>query len=164
MVNYILRIPNLPLNRSASHHSKAAANAFLRRDHFSAHQHSLKAQEEWSAAEQLNAKAAKEILSIRNSENDLWKLDLHALHAAEAVQALREHLLNIENQPPLNRSTSPSRVKTKDGVVYSLPLKAKNGLHSSPHVDSLDKQQSRFRQRPTSLEVITGLLLHSCEY
>ncbi|KAJ6293820.1 hypothetical protein OIU76_021979 [Salix suchowensis] len=68
----------LRMMRLASRHSRAATNAFLRRDHSSAQQHSLRAQEKWSAAEQLNAQAAKEILSIRNSGNDPWKLDLHA--------------------------------------------------------------------------------------
>ncbi|KAF2324291.1 hypothetical protein GH714_011741 [Hevea brasiliensis] len=59
-------------------------------------EHSSKACKEWLDAERLNAKAAKEILSIRNSENDPWTLDLHVLHAAEAVKALQEHLNKIE--------------------------------------------------------------------
>lgn len=76
------------MNRLASQHSRAATNAFLRGDHFSAKQHSLKAQEGWLAAERMNSKAAKEILRVRNNNNDPWKLDLHGPHASEAVQAL----------------------------------------------------------------------------
>lgn len=148
---------NLPLNRLASQHSRAATNAFLRRDHFSAQQHSLRAREKWSAAEQLNAKAAKEILSIRNSDNDPWKLDLHGLHAAEAGQALQEHLLKIETLVPNNRSTSPCRIKTKNGIVHSSPCDA----FSTVDAENLDKQQATFRQRPTSIQVITGISLPS---
>ncbi|XP_076886038.1 uncharacterized protein LOC143535757 [Bidens hawaiensis] len=79
--------------RLASCHSKAASEAYLRKDHAAAHEYSLKAREEWNNAEKLHAKAAKEILTIRNCENDDWKLDLHGLHAMEAVQVLQEHLL-----------------------------------------------------------------------
>ncbi|KAF2324294.1 hypothetical protein GH714_011768 [Hevea brasiliensis] len=93
----------LRMMRSAASTPGAATNAFLRGDHFSAHQHSSKARKEWLDAERLNAKAAKEILSIRNSENDSWTLDLHGLHAAEAIKALQTHLNKIEtllkNQP-----------------------------------------------------------------
>ncbi|CAK9146435.1 unnamed protein product [Ilex paraguariensis] len=42
---------------------------------------------------QLHAKAAKEILIV-----NMWKLDLHGLHAMEAVQALEAHLKMIESQ------------------------------------------------------------------
>ncbi|KAL2528333.1 Smr domain-containing protein [Forsythia ovata] len=56
--------------RSAYRHSKAANDAYLRGDHLSAQHFSLRAREEWNTAEQLNAKAAKEILRIRNCEND----------------------------------------------------------------------------------------------
>ncbi|CAK7349543.1 unnamed protein product [Dovyalis caffra] len=140
----------------ASQHSRAATNAFLRRDHFSAQQYSLKAREEWSAAEELNAKAAKEILSIRNSDNNPWKLDLHGLHAAEAVQALQEHVQKIEIQAPKNLSTSPSRINTKNGIVHSSPFDA----YGAADVENSDKQQAAIRQRPTSLQVITAVPVH----
>nr|GEU37575.1 hypothetical protein [Tanacetum cinerariifolium] len=84
--------------RLASRHSKAATEAYLRRDHVAAHKFSQKAQQEWSNAEKLHANAAKEILAIRNCENDDWTLDLHGLHATEAVQVLLEHLLKLESQ------------------------------------------------------------------
>ncbi|KAF2286710.1 hypothetical protein GH714_023865 [Hevea brasiliensis] len=106
-------------------------------------------------AERLNAKAAKEILSIRNSENNPLKLDLHGLHAAEAVKALQEHLNKIEILLKY-RPVSPGRFKTKNGIVNS-------SLEPfiSTGVENLDKQQIGFRQRTTSLQVITGVGNHS---
>ncbi|KAJ6309467.1 hypothetical protein OIU77_015264 [Salix suchowensis] len=83
----------LRMMRLASQHSRAATNAFFKKGSFFCSAALIESAREWSAAEQLNAQAAKEILSIRNSNNDPWKLDLHGLHAAEAVQALQEHLL-----------------------------------------------------------------------
>lgn len=143
--------------RLASQHSKAATNAYLKGDHFCAQQYSLKAREEWMAAERLNAKAAKEILSIRNSENDMWKLDLHGLHASEAIQALQERLLKIEAQVAVNRSVSPNRVKTGNGIVRCSSLESLSYME----IEKLDNEQGFSRQRPTSLEVITGKGNHS---
>lgn len=142
--------------RSASHHSRTAQNAFLRGDHFSAQQFSLKAREEWSAAEKLNAEAAKEILQIRNCENDLWKLDLHGLHATEATQALREHLQKIETHISVNQTVFPygtNKLHQKDGVVSS--LESLNGTVTQ----NLDRPQAP-RQRPLALQVITGTLIY----
>ncbi|XWS33085.1 hypothetical protein CRYUN_Cryun22dG0048600 [Craigia yunnanensis] len=141
--------------RSASQHYKAASNAFLRGDHFAAQQHSHNAREEWLAAQRLNAKAAREILGIRNSDNDMWKLDLHCLHAAEAVQALHEHLRWLETQVPTGRSVSPNRVKANNGIVRS------SSVETVSSMDKLDKRQTSSRQRPTSLQVITGVGNHS---
>ncbi|KAJ9186808.1 hypothetical protein P3X46_002340 [Hevea brasiliensis] len=68
---YLSRRRNaLRMMRSVARHSRAATNAFLRGDHFSAQQHSSKARKEWLDAARLNAKVAKEILSIRNNENN----------------------------------------------------------------------------------------------
>ncbi|XP_078434908.1 smr (Small MutS Related) domain-containing protein [Wolffia australiana] len=92
--------------RSAAKHSRAASNAYLNGNHPSAKQHSQKAREEWLAAEELNRKAAQEILLIRNSNNDLWKLDLHGLHASEAEQILQEHLSRIETHLSLENSAT----------------------------------------------------------
>ncbi|KAK9292571.1 hypothetical protein L1049_020545 [Liquidambar formosana] len=143
--------------RSASQHSRAATNSFLRGDHLSAQEHSLKAREEWMAAERLNAKAAKEILSIRNSNNDVWKLDLHGLHAAEAIQALQEHLWKIETQVPSNRSVSPNKVKTRNGIVRS----SSHESFSCMDMEKVDREQASSRQRAASLQVITGRGNHS---
>ncbi|KAL4368835.1 hypothetical protein GQ457_05G016080 [Hibiscus cannabinus] len=141
--------------RSASQHSRAATNAFLRGDHFAAQQHSQNAREEWLAAQGLNAKAAREILSIRNCDNDVWKLDLHGLHATEAVQALQEHLRRLETQLPGGRSASPNGVKANDGAVHSSSVDA---ISSG---DKLGKPKTWSRQTPASLEVITGVGNHS---
>lgn len=145
------------LDRSASRHSRAASNAFLRGDHVSAKQLRLKAKEEWAKAEQLNSKAANEILDARNCNNNLWKLDLHGLHVAEAVQALREHLWKIETQMTFNRSASPCRTKTKVEILRSPSLESFSCVDN----EELDKQLTLSRQRPTSLLVITGIKRYS---
>ncbi|KAJ4715073.1 smr (Small MutS Related) domain-containing protein [Melia azedarach] len=145
----------LKMMRSTSQHYKAANNAFLRGDHFAAQQHSLKAREEWLIAERLNSKAAKEILSIRNNENDIWKLDLHGLHATEAVQALQDHLQKIEMQIPVNRLASSNRYKTKNGAVHYSSCKPSNHLN----VEDMEKQQASLRQIQKSLQVITDIVL-----
>ncbi|GAU41739.1 hypothetical protein TSUD_180880 [Trifolium subterraneum] len=133
--------------RSASRHSKAAANAFLKGEHFSAQQHSTRAREEWNNADKLNSEAATKILSIRNSDNDIWRLDLHGLHAAEAVQALQEHLHRIESQG-FSKSSAPSNGAKKNGSV--------NFIDS----ENLDKQ-APIRLRSLGLHVITGVGNHS---
>ncbi|KAL8171828.1 hypothetical protein V2J09_023632 [Rumex salicifolius] len=137
--------------RAASRHSKAAANSFLRGDHSSAQQFSKKAQEEWEAAEKLNQKAANEILSIRNSRNGIWKLDLHGLHAVEAVQALRERLNMIETQVGSNSSAFPGCAERKHEAQHELSSLTVKEMKSQPWI----------RQRPVSLEVITGIGNHS---
>ncbi|KAL4379753.1 hypothetical protein GQ457_02G017930 [Hibiscus cannabinus] len=141
--------------RSASQHSRAATNAFFRGDHFAAQQHSQNARKEWLAAQRLNAKAAREILSIRNCDNDLWKLDLHGLHATEAVQALQEHLRRLETRVSGGRSVSPNRVKANNVTVHSSSV----GTISS--ADKLGKPRTSSRQTPASLQVITGVGNHS---
>ncbi|KAF8022992.1 hypothetical protein BT93_F0489 [Corymbia citriodora subsp. variegata] len=144
--------------RSASQHSRAAQNAFLRGDHSSAQHHSLKAQEEWLVAERLNDSAAKDILSIRNSNNDIWTLDLHGLHKTEAVQALKERLRKLELQVPSSRSVSPKRlhrINQKNGVAQSSSVECLTSVDK----EKLDKPQSG--QRPLSLQVITGVGNHS---
>ena len=105
-------------------------------------------------AERLNAKAAKENLSIRNSKNDLWKLDLHGLHAVEAVQALQERLQKLESLP-LDRSASPDRKSRGGGIVRSASLE----FLSCMETDKLDAQRASSQQRPTSLDVITGIMI-----
>lgn len=144
--------------RSASQHSRAAQNAFLRGDHSSAQHHSLKAREEWLVAERLNDSAAKDILSIRNSNNNIWTLDLHGLHKTEAVQALKERLRKLESQVPSNRSVSPKRlhrIYQKNGVAQSSSVECLTFIDK----EKVDKPQSG--QRPLSLQVITGVGNHS---
>ncbi|XP_058764437.1 uncharacterized protein LOC131637888 [Vicia villosa] len=137
--------------RSASRHAKAAANAFLKGEHFSAQQHSTRAREEWHNAEKLNSEAATKILSIRNSDNDISRLDLHGLHAAEAVQALQEHLRRIESQG-FSKSSAPSNGVKKNGRAHSL------GSLNFMEWENLDKP---LRLRSLGLHVITGVGNHS---
>ncbi|XP_010274975.1 PREDICTED: uncharacterized protein LOC104610174 [Nelumbo nucifera] len=144
--------------RLASQHSKASSNSFLKGDHFSAQQLSLKAREEWRLAEELNMKVAEEILKIRNSQNDMWKLDLHGLHASEAVHFLHEHLQKIETQMPLKRSLSPKRVKPEKGIMRSPSLESVNCMGMEWQVD---KHQALSSHRQTVLQVITGTGNHS---
>ncbi|XP_077231694.1 smr (Small MutS Related) domain-containing protein isoform X2 [Tasmannia lanceolata] len=145
--------------RLASQHSRAASNAFIRGDHLSAQELSMKARSEWMGAEKLNAKAAKEILYIRNSENDTWKLDLHGLHASEAVQALQEHLHSIETQMPMNCSVSSDGLsKPLAGIVRSPSVEFTSCLDMDAKAD---KQYASSRERPTALQVITGSGNHS---
>ncbi|QCE12419.1 uncharacterized protein LOC114185299 [Vigna unguiculata] len=133
--------------RSASRHSRAASFAFLRGDHLSAQHHSMKAQVEWHTAEELNSDAARKILSIRNNENDIWRLDLHGLHATEAIQALQEHLYRIESQG-FSKSSA-------NGVKQ-------NGLGQSALINSAKLDiQAPLRLRPLALHVITGVGNHS---
>ena len=54
------------------------------------------AQEAQFFANCLNARAATEIFKSVNRTEDLWRLDLHGLHANEAIRALQCHLQQIE--------------------------------------------------------------------
>lgn len=142
---------HLSLNRSATRHSKAATNSFLSGDHTSAQQFSLKAGEEWRAAQSLNAKAACEILSIRNENNGMWRLDLHGLHASEAVQAVKERLYMIETQvlsEGLRSSELPNNLRTKAEASRA------------SYLDKLDERASS-RLKPIWLEIITGIAVNS---
>ncbi|TKY65291.1 hypothetical protein E2542_SST08149 [Spatholobus suberectus] len=140
--------------RSASRHSSAASSAFLRGDHFSAQHHSTKAWAEWHTAEELNSDAAKKILTIRNNENDIWRLDLHGLHATEAIQALQEHLYRIESQG-LSKSSATSNGVKENGL----------GLSTLGSLNFMDRKklnkQATLRLRSLALHVITGIGNHS---
>ncbi|XP_039044916.1 uncharacterized protein LOC120184551 [Hibiscus syriacus] len=85
----------------------------------------------------------------------MWKLDLHGLHATEAVQALQEHLRRIETQVSGGRSVSPNEVKAKKGTLHFSSV----GTVSS--TVKLGKPQASSRQTPASLQVITGVGNHS---
>lgn len=139
------------MTRSAVRHSKAASEAYLRGDHLSAQHFSLKAQEEWVAANRLNAQAEKEILTTHNGKNDQWTLDLHGLHAKEAVQALQEHLQKIESQVAQNLVAHMNQVNLKRSL----------GAAVSIDVENESKGSLLNKQRPAFLEVITGKGIHS---
>ncbi|XP_010674328.2 uncharacterized protein LOC104890512 [Beta vulgaris subsp. vulgaris] len=147
--------------RAATRHSKAATNSFLRGDHISAQQFSLEAREEWKAAQSLNAKAACEILSIRNEKNGIWILDLHGLHASEAVQAVKERLYMIEAQVLSHKQSKqprplefPNSFRTKAEVWCDRYSDKCNKLEQSD-------EQASHKLKPVCLEVITGIGNHS---
>lgn len=150
-VYLIHRKDAVKMMRSAYRHSKAANDAYLRGDHLSAQHFSMKAREEWNAAEQLNAKAAKEILRIRNCENDQWTLDLHGLHAVEAVRALQEHLHEVESLKSSNCLATPDAVHKDSATLLSVSLESltRNGLEKL-------RKQPLLKQRQKLLQVITG--------
>ncbi|XP_047066169.1 uncharacterized protein LOC124674175 [Lolium rigidum] len=139
----------LKIMRAATRHSQAASNAFLRGDHAAAKELSLQAQEERSAAEKLNNKAAEEIFHLRNRNNGIWKIDMHGLHASEAVAALERHLHMLEFQPPGN---SPASTDEFD--------KSEPTIAGSDEVPA-DKVVVLLRPRQSVLEVITGIGKHS---
>lgn len=143
--------------RAASQHSRVASNAFSRGDHLSAQQYSLRAREEWMAAENLNTKAAEEILHIRNSDNDVSKIDLHGLHASEAVRALREHLHKIESLFVKRPSSFDGLAKLETGISRSSSCESVSGLV----MNGTEKKEHLPQARPTVLHVITGKGTHS---
>lgn len=126
----------------------------MRNDHASAKQHSEKAREDWSTAEKLNAEAANKILGITNRNNDIWKLDLHGLHAAEAVRVLQERLQRIEGQFTVNRSVSPSRGSRSKNAALRSPSQEPCGRLD---VEGLDRQRASSRELRNSLQVVTGM-------
>ena len=69
------------------------------------------------AAEKLNNKAAEEIFHLRNSNNNIWKIDMHGLHASEAVTALERHLHMLEFQPPGNNPTSTDELDKSEPTI-----------------------------------------------
>lgn len=139
--------------RSASRYSKAANDAYIRGDHTAAHHFSLKAQQEWTAAEKLNAKAAKEILNVRNCKNDLWTLDLHGLHAAEAVEALRERLQSVESQVSPNCLATQKGIQKESGMLLAASVQSTSQFG----MEKFRRQHPTSGQRTKLLQVITGM-------
>lgn len=141
-------------NSAASRHSRAASNAFLRGDHTTAQQLSTKARGEWNEAKKMNSEAAEEIFRINNSKKDLWNIDLHGLHASEAVRALKLHLHKIESE--MMNCTASDRLAKREAATnahssQSEPIKARE----------LDSNASKAlpQQRQTILQVITGMMI-----
>ncbi|AQK43809.1 hypothetical protein Zm00014a_044632 [Zea mays] len=143
----------LKMMRAATKHSQSASNAFLRDDHAAAKELSLRAQEERAAAEKLNNKAAEEIFRLRNSNNDIWKIDMHGLHASEAVAVLERHLHMIEFQQPGNKSAS-SEDLAKLESAYSESTTGSN-------IELAAEKVVLRRPKQSILHVITGMGNHS---
>lgn len=143
----------LKMMRAATKHSQSASNAFLRGDHAAAKELSLRAQEERATAEKLNNKAAEEIFRHRNSNNDIWKIDMHGLHASEAVAVLERHLHTLEFQQPRNNSSSTEDL-AKLEAAYS---KSTNGSTGELTAEKVVLR----RPKQAILHVITGIGRHS---
>ncbi|KAJ1271134.1 hypothetical protein BS78_06G105700 [Paspalum vaginatum] len=152
-INY--RKDALKMMRAATKHSQSASNAFSRGDHAAAKELSLKAQEERAAAEKLNNKAAEEIFRLRNSNNDIWKIDMHGLHASEAVSVLERHLHMIEFQRPGNNSASTEDLAKLEGA-YS-----ESATGSNSNVELATEKVVLRRPKQAILHVITGIGKHS---
>lgn len=130
----------MKMMRMAAQHSRAASNAFLRGDHISAQQNSSLAHEKRLTAEILNAEAASEILRIQNKNNGIWKIDLHGLHASEAVNALKERLQKIELEFVGKRAVSTI---------------------TPPFENDMKKRNELSQHKQMILQVITGTGNHS---
>ncbi|KAH7681411.1 Smr domain-containing protein [Dioscorea alata] len=98
----------LNMSRVASEHARASSEALRRGDRNKGYRLSSMAQEESICAKKLHKKAAEEIMRKTNKSNNIWKLDLHCLHASEAVDAVKQRLKKLEASPrtPL-KSLSP---------------------------------------------------------
>ena len=77
---------------------------------------------------------------------------MHGLHAAEAVQALQEHLQRIESQMPTKQLACASRVNATTGIVLSTVPE----VAIFRDLDKCGSQIPSSRTRPTSVQVITG--------
>eukprot|EP00850_Spirogloea_muscicola_P013550 SM000092S24518 [mRNA] locus=s92:411058:422286:+ [translate_table: standard] len=88
----------LRVSRARARHVRSAISAFSMGDHHRARQLAKLALKERHLAEQLHGEAAQKILQARNTSRagGGWELDLHGLHAQEAVQALRQRLAQLE--------------------------------------------------------------------
>lgn len=86
------------MDSAATRHLTKGIKACLRGDDIAANRYLEKFKEEEKAARRLHAEAAREILSIMNKNNGIMKLDLHYLHVAEAIQAVKERLHKIETK------------------------------------------------------------------
>ncbi|WOL02379.1 hypothetical protein Cni_G11098 [Canna indica] len=146
----------MKIMRSATKHSRAASNAYYKGEHICAHQLSMRAKEERMVAENLNDKAAEEIFLNRNSKNDIWEMDLHGLHASEAVSALKNRLHTIESLMMMNCSASSGLTKLVADKVLSQPSDLSKDLRPD-----CNTRKPLPHQRQTILQVITGIGKHS---
>jgi hypothetical protein len=112
----------LRLSRARGKYARGAYNAYLAGDHAHAKQFSREARENFKTAEQLHAQAAEEILFSRNADVNVWALDLHGLHATEAVHALKERLAHLEKELAANPNFLYDHSQRMQGVGNEQPL------------------------------------------
>lgn len=143
--------------RASGKHSRGAHKAFLKGDYEKANMLSKKAMKERMEADQLHNEAAKKIFEAQNSVNkrELWELDLHGLHANEAVDVLQHRLLYIEallsNTMCASEQVSGSGSDTDGSVKVADKIDLGSKTVSEARVPSLP-----FGQK---LNVITGIYL-----
>lgn len=130
---------------------RKAANAYFAGNHSAAKSFSQQARERRAAAEELNAKAAEAIFRVRNpidaqGDGHVWGLDLHGLHASEAVQAVQHRLAQLERMIALHAS----------GGVFAAASTSRSSSTAAATDDSgpMKIATTTFLQRP--LKVITG--------
>lgn len=135
---------------------RKAANAYFAGNHSAAKSFSQQARERRAAAEELNAKAAEAIFRVRNpidaqGDGHVWGLDLHGLHASEAVQAVQHRLAQLERMIALHAS----------GGVFAAASTSRSSSTAAATDDSgpMKIATTTFLQRP--LKVITGVGTHS---
>ncbi|XP_024403232.1 uncharacterized protein [Physcomitrium patens] len=153
----------LRMSRARGKNARAAYNAYMAGDHALAKQYSREAHENWKTAEILHAQAAEEILYSRNADGvfNVWTIDLHGLHATEAVMALQERLAYLEEELAKNPGFlySSQRVPNSLSDVKGEGLGV-NGLMNGKHEQSLPLAASRAVVK-SDLSVITGVGRHS---
>ncbi|XP_073385932.1 polyadenylate-binding protein-interacting protein 7 isoform X2 [Physcomitrium patens] len=152
----------LRLSRARGKYARNAHNAYMAGDHADAKLFSREAHENWKTAELGHAQAAEEILYSRNAGGtaSIWSIDLHGLHATEAVMALQERLTHLEKELAKDRAFiyrsqrvpgPPLEVKGQGSGVKELNSKEE---HSSPLAASRAVVKNE-------LSVITGVGRHS---
>ncbi|KAG0609032.1 hypothetical protein M758_8G151800 [Ceratodon purpureus] len=120
----------LRLSRARGKYARGAYNAYMAGDHAHAKQFSREARENFKTAEILHAQAAEEILYSRNADGhvNVWSIDLHGLHATEAVMALQERLAYIEKELSTNPAFLYSQSQRAPGHEQPLPLAASRAV------------------------------------
>lgn len=161
-----VRSDALKESRAREKFARGASQAYGRGDHRRAVHLSKQAGEKRVLAEKLHAEAAVEILHQRNNQQgsfDIWHLDLHGLHASEAVAALESRLALLEQ-----RLANDHRLGA--GASTSSPLEEAVGHNqgsefqaASSHRQQQLQQDSTHKVFQTSkqLSIITGIGAHS---
>lgn len=158
----------LKVSRAREKHALGAYKAFMNGDYSRAKLLSKKAREERVEAERLHAEAAKQIFQIRNSDahRTVWELDLHGLHAGEAVAALSQRLSEIETALPIKTS---SREPSASSLLRTDRQSNSSSVFQSAIATPQNYQQTNERPglltgglpfRP-ELKVVTGVGNHS---
>ncbi|KAJ7521066.1 hypothetical protein O6H91_19G036400 [Diphasiastrum complanatum] len=163
----VFRKDALRAARVGYQHARGAVHAFKIGDHRRARMLSKKAQDERNRAQTLNAKAASKIFNLKNSNRDIWNLDLHGLHASEAVDALQARLLEIELAKSPIQSPSKAEIVGKNYVISRVSNRLQHGSRGRA-LESIDPKHEHDPKKVApkfsankELVVITGSGTHS---